>query len=52
MDISDLNGKEWVPFFATIAALLAFILVFLDNGITWHLINRPENLLTHGSAYN
>ena len=22
--------------------ILAFVLLFLDNGITWHLINRPE----------
>lgn len=52
VDLGDLNGKAWVPFFATVPALLAFILVFLDNGITWHLINRPENKITHGHAYN
>lgn len=52
VDLGDLNGKGWVPLFAAIPATLAFILVFLDNGITWHLINRPENHLTHGSAYN
>jgi hypothetical protein len=52
VDLGDLNGKSWVPFFATVPALLAFILVFLDNGITWHLINRPENKITHGHAYN
>ena len=33
-------------------ALLAFILVFLDDGITWHLINSPHHKLTHGEAYN
>jgi len=32
--------------------LLAFILVFLDDGITWHLINHPSHKLTHGDAYN
>jgi len=32
--------------------LLAFILVFLDDGITWHLINAPNHKLTHGDAYN
>ena len=41
-----------MPFLAAPIALLAFILVFLDDGITWHLINRPENKLTHGAAYN
>jgi len=52
VDFGNLNGKTWVPFFAAIPALLAFILLFLDNGITWHLINRPENKLSHGQAYN
>ena len=33
MDIGDLNDKDWVPLFAAIPAILAFILVFLDNGI-------------------
>ena len=48
----DLNGKNWIPIFAAVPALLAFILLFLDNGITWHLINRKENKITHGAAYN
>lgn len=52
VDLGDLNGKGWVPFFAAVPALLAFILVFLDDGITWHLINRPDNKLTHGEAYH
>lgn len=52
VDLTDLNGKGWVPIFAAVPALLAFILLFLDNGITWHLINRPENQLTHGEAMN
>ena len=52
VDMGDLNGKEWVVFFAAVPALLAFVLVFLDNGITWHLINRPDNKLNHGTAYN
>ena len=34
------------------AALLAFVLVFLDDGITWHLINHPSHKLKHGDAYN
>ena len=33
-------------------ALLAFVLVFLDDGITWHLINHPSHKLKHGDAYN
>ena len=41
-----------MPFFATIPALLAFILVFLNDGIAWHLINRHENKIMHGRTYN
>lgn len=52
VDLGDLNGKDWIPLFAALPAILAFILVFLDDGITWHLINRPENKITHGHAYN
>lgn len=52
VDLGDLNGKSWVPFVAALPALLAFILVFLDDGITWHLINHPAHKLTHGAAYN
>lgn len=48
----DVNGKTWVPFMAAGPALLAFILVFLDDGITWHLINHPAHKLKHGDAYN
>jgi hypothetical protein len=28
------------------------VLVFLDDGITWHLINHPSHKLKHGDAYN
>mmetsp|Transcript_23541 Transcript_23541/g.65741 ORF Transcript_23541/g.65741 Transcript_23541/m.65741 type:complete len:529 (-) Transcript_23541:271-1857(-) len=52
VDLSDLNGHTWVPIFAAIPAFLAFILVFLDNGITWHLLNHPSHKLSHGDAYN
>lgn len=34
VNLSDLNGKSWVPFMAAGPALLAFVLVFLDDGIT------------------
>lgn len=30
VDWFDLNGKTWVPFFATVPALLAFMLCYLD----------------------
>ena len=36
VDLADLNGKPWVAIMAAGPALLAFILVFLDDGITWH----------------
>lgn len=52
VNLGAVNGKPWIPFFAAIPAMLAFILVFLDDGITWHLINHPCHKLTHGQAYN
>ncbi|KAL7492705.1 hypothetical protein ACHAWT_001775 [Skeletonema menzelii] len=52
VNLSDLNGKTWVPFMAAGPAILAFVLVFLDDGITWHLINHPSHKLKHGDAYN
>ena len=52
VDLWDLNGKNWVPFMAAGPAVLAFILVFLDDGITWHLINHPSHKLQHGDSYN
>eukprot|EP00977_Amphora_coffeiformis_P025934 scaffold23158_cov176-Amphora_coffeaeformis.AAC.2 len=51
-EMSDLNGKSWVPFAAAGPAALAFILFYLDNGITWHLIYNPSNNLQHGDSYN
>jgi len=52
VDLGDTNGKPWVPFFAIVPALLGFVLIFLINGITWHLIYHPSYKLTHGDAYN
>ena len=52
VDLFDLNGKTWAVFVAAGPAILAFILVFLDDGITWHLINHPSHKLQHGSAFN
>ena len=52
VDFSDLNGKGWVPIVTAAPALGAFLLCFLDNGITWHLINHKSHNLQHGEAYN
>jgi len=52
VDLSDLNGHLYIPFFAAIPAFLAFILVFLDNGITLHCISHPSHKLQHGDAYD
>ncbi|CAB9500555.1 Electroneutral sodium bicarbonate exchanger 1 [Seminavis robusta] len=42
----------WAPFAAAGPAVMAFLLCYLDNGITWHLINHKHHRLTHGEAYN
>ena len=51
-DLGDVNGKTWLPFAAAGPALLSFVLFYLDNGITWHLLYNPTNNLQHGEAYN
>ena len=51
-EMGNLNGKGWAPFAAAGPALLAFVLFYLDNGITWHLIYNPSNNLKHGESYN
>ena len=51
-DLGDLNGKGWAAIMAGGPALLAFILFYLDNGITWHLLYDPSNKITHGHSYN
>lgn len=43
---------SWAPFAAAGPAIMAFLLCYLDNGITWHLINHKHHKLTHGEAYN
>jgi hypothetical protein len=50
--LHEVSGKAWLPIFAAIPALLAFILVFLDDGITWHLLNHASHKITHGAAFN
>jgi len=52
VDLFDLNDKIYVIFIAAGLGIPAFILTFLDNGITWHIVNHPSNRLTHGDAYN
>jgi hypothetical protein len=52
VDFGDLNGKSWVIFMAAGPGVLGFLLCFLDNGITWHLINHKSHNLKHGEAYN
>jgi hypothetical protein len=52
VDMANLNGKSWVPIMAAGPAFLAFFLVFLDNGITWHLVYHKSHNLQHGEAYN
>lgn len=51
-EMGNLNGKSFAPFLAAGPALLAFVLFYLDNGITWHLIYNPSNNLQHGESYN
>lgn len=51
-NMADLNGKGWAAAMAGGPAMLAFILFYLDNGITWHLIYDPSNKLSHGESYN
>jgi uncharacterized integral membrane protein len=52
VDLFDLKGNEWAIFAAAGPAIMAFLLCYLDNGITWHLINHKHNKLEHGEAYN
>lgn len=52
VDLFDLNGKTLLPLFAAFPALLSFLLCYLDNGITWHLICHKSHKLQHGEAYN
>jgi len=49
-NLGDLPG--WAPFAAAGPAIMAFLLSYLDNGITWHLIMHKHNKLSHGEAYN
>jgi hypothetical protein len=46
------NIPVWAPFAAAGPAIMGFLLVYLDDGITWHLVNQPHNKLQHGESYN
>jgi len=50
VDIGNIPG--WAPIAAAGPAIMGFLLVYLDDGITWHLVNHKHNKLTHGEAYN
>jgi len=52
VNIFDFRGKGYIPFVAAGPAVMAFLLCYLDCGITWHLINHKHNKLTHGEAYD
>jgi hypothetical protein len=52
VDFRDNSGNGWMPVAAAGPALLGFLLVYLDNGITWHLVNNKSHNLKHGEAYN
>ena len=52
VDLTDLNGKGWVIILAAGPAALGFILTFLNNGISWHILYHPSNKLIHGETFN
>ena len=51
-NLFDLNGNNWVVFGAAGPAILSFLAIYLDNGITWHLILSPSHKLQHGESYS
>ena len=52
VDFGNNNGNSWMPVAAAGPALLGFLMIYLDNGITWHLINNKSHNLQHGEAFN
>jgi len=50
VDLGNIPG--WAPFAAAGPAVMGFLLVYLDDGITWHLIMHKHNKLEHGEAYS
>jgi hypothetical protein len=51
-NLFDLNRNNYAIAVAAGPALLSFILFYLDNGITWHLIYSPRHQMQHGDSYN
>jgi len=52
VSFGDLNGNNWAPMIAAGPALLAFAMIFLDNGVTWHWVYQKSHKLQHGEAYS
>jgi uncharacterized integral membrane protein len=52
VNLFNLEGKGYMALVAAGPAFLAFFLCYLDNGITWHLVNHKSHKLQHGEAYN
>jgi hypothetical protein len=50
VDLGNIPG--WAPLAAAGPAIFGFLLVYLDDGITWHLVNHKHHKLEHGEAYN
>ena len=46
------NNPIWSPFAAIVPALLATILIFMDQQITAVIVNRKENKLQKGCGYH
>ncbi|MCA9267405.1 MAG: hypothetical protein KDA41_02995, partial [Planctomycetales bacterium] len=52
VDPLDANLPRWVWLAAAVPALLAAVLIYLDQNITARLINNPDNKLQRGEAYH
>jgi hypothetical protein len=50
--IDPFSVPLWVPFAAIGPAILASVLVFLDQNITARLVNSPDHRLNKGEAYH
>ncbi|UYV73776.1 SLC4A7 [Cordylochernes scorpioides] len=46
------NNPHWIPVAAIVPALLATILIFMDQQITAVIVNRKENKLKKGGGYH
>ena len=45
-------GPPWLPFGAALPALLAAVLIFMNQNITTRLIDQPEHHLSRGIGYH